>query len=113
MKLNNGAEPIQWSARWGSEIEMPYVGKVLARLAHNDLHPFVVWSMSSDDGISWDCSGGDYCETLGEALNSLALRDMGQVRQKGIKQGTEIVAVIGEPVPAGRAVVRAGSLATV
>ncbi len=112
MKLNNGAKAIQWSARCGDEIEMPYVGKVLARLAHNDLHPFVVWSMTSEDGITWNCSGGDYCKTLDKALNALALRNMGQVHQKGIKQGTKIVAVIGEPVPAGGPVVRAGSLAT-
>jgi hypothetical protein len=102
MKLNNGAKAIQWSARCGDEIEMPYVGKVLARLAHNDLHPFVVWSMTSEDGITWNCSGGDYCKTLDKALNALALRNMGQVHQKGIKQGTKIVAVIGEPVPAGQ-----------
>jgi len=112
MKLNNGAEPIQWSACHDSEIKMPYIGNVLARLAHNDLHPFAVWSMTSEDGISWDCFGGDYYKTLEQALNALALRNMGQVVGNGLKEGTPIQATIGEPVPAGGPVVRAGSLAT-
>ena len=88
MKLNNGAKAIQWAARCGDEIEMPYVGKVLARLAHNDLHPFVVWSMTSEDGLAWDCYGGGYCETLDKALSSFAKRDMGQVVGNGLKEGT-------------------------
>ena len=67
MKLTNGAEPIQWTARYGGPAEMPYVGKVLARLVHNDLHPFVVWSTTSEDGITWAAYQGDYCETLTEA----------------------------------------------
>jgi hypothetical protein len=112
MKLNNGAKAIQWAARCGDEIEMPYVGKVLARLAHNDLHPFVVWSMTSEDGLAWDCYGGGYCETLDKALSSFAKRDMGQVVGNGLKEGTPIQATIGKPVPAGGPVVRAGSLAT-
>ena len=112
MKLNNGAKAIQWAARCGDEIEMPYVGKVLARLAHNDLHPFVVWSMTSEDGLAWDCYGGGYCETLDKALRSFAQRDMGQVVGNGLKEGTPIQATLGKPVPAGGPVVRAGSLAT-
>ena len=112
MKLNNGAEAIQWAARWGNEIEMPYVGKVLARLAHNDLHPFVVWSMTSEDGLAWDCYHGHYCETLDKARTAFAQRDMGHVVGNGLKEGTPIQATIGDPVPAGRAVGRSGSLAT-
>ena len=101
MKLNNGAEAIQWAARWGSEIEMPYVGKVLARLAHNDLHPLVVWSMTSSDGVHWDCYHGDYCKSLGSALLKYDNRDMGQVIRNGLKEGTPIQAIIGDPIPAG------------
>ena len=67
MKLTNGAEAIQWAAKHGGPAEMPYVGKVLARLVHNDLHPFVVWSTTSLDGAKWATYQGAYCETLTEA----------------------------------------------
>ena len=77
MKLNNGAEAIQWAARGGDEIAMPYVGKVLARLAHNDLHPFVVWSMTSEDGLAWDCYHGHYRGQLAEGFRSFAERREG------------------------------------
>ena len=56
MKLNNGAKALQWAAR------------------HNDLHPFVVWSMTSDDGIAWDCYHGNYCETITEAEEAFESR---------------------------------------
>ena len=67
MKLSNGAEPIQWTARLGEAAEMAYVGKVIARLVHNDYHPFVVWMMSSNDAVVWDCVQGNYCENYYEA----------------------------------------------
>ena len=74
MKLTNGAEAIQWAARYGDEGEMPYVGKVLARLVHNDLHPFVVWSTTSEDGVLWHSTSGAYCGTLTEAETAFMKR---------------------------------------
>lgn len=40
---------------------------VVAHLEHNPYHPFVTWFMRADD---LSCHGGDYCETLEEALQS-------------------------------------------
>jgi hypothetical protein len=57
----------------------------------------VATNMSQDFG--WTVHEG---EIMADAIKQAA-RNMGQVDQKGIKQGTKIVAVIGEPVPAGRA----------
>lgn len=74
MKLNNGAKALQWAARHGGAGERTFIGKVLANLAHNDLHPFVVWSMTSDDGIAWDCYHGNYCETITEAEEAFESR---------------------------------------
>jgi hypothetical protein len=74
MRLTSGAEPIQWAAKHGGPAEMPFVGKVLARLVHNDLHPFVVWSMTSEDGLTWATYQGAYCETLTEAESAFSER---------------------------------------
>ena len=74
MKLHNAAAPSLWTARPGGEAEPPYVGKVIARLVHNELHPFAVWSISSDDGFAWHCVQGDYCETLAMARTAFAAR---------------------------------------
>ncbi len=74
--LNNGARPLVWQAQPGGEGYRPVVGVVLASLEHNDLHPYVVWSMASDDGKSWDCSGGAYCTNFDMALEAFVNRRM-------------------------------------
>ena len=68
MKLHNHAEPILWTAKTGGyPSDPPYVGKVIAKLTDNTYHPYVVWSMSSQNGDEWHCIQGDYCETLADA----------------------------------------------
>ncbi len=74
MKLNNEAKAIKWTGRLGGEIEMPYVGTVLAHVGDTRAHPFAVWSMTSEDGIAWDCYHGNYCETLTEAEEAFESR---------------------------------------
>ena len=72
--LHNGAEPLAWNVRPGGNGLRDYVGVVLAHLPQNDLHPYVVWAMASDDNRSWDCSGGDYHSDYDTALEAFATR---------------------------------------
>ena len=48
------------------------------------MHPYVVWSMSSDDGEVFDCEGGDYCATIGEAEVIFARRAQTVPRRDGV-----------------------------
>ncbi len=72
--LNNGAEPLMWSVRPGGNGLRNYIGTVLAHLPHNDLHPYVVWTMASDDNQTWDCSGGQYISDYERAQEAFANR---------------------------------------
>jgi hypothetical protein len=72
--LANGGQPLKWSVRMGGDGLRAYLGKVLAHLPNNDLHPYVVWSMASDDNQSWDCFGGDYHSTIERAEEAFTER---------------------------------------
>lgn len=75
IRLNNGATPLVWHVSRGyNDGLMPYVGRVIAHLRHNERHPYVVWSVVSDDGATFDCQGGDYCATISEAETIFARR---------------------------------------
>jgi hypothetical protein len=84
IRLNNGATPLVWHVSRGyNDGLMPYVGRVIAHLRSNERHPFVVWSMSSDDGETFDCSTGDYCATISEAETIFARRAQTVPRRDG------------------------------
>ena len=91
IRLNNGATPLVWHVSRGyNDGLMPYVGRVIAyrgrRWKHGDgeeLHPYVVWSMTSDDGEAFDCSTGDYCATISEAETIFARRAQTVPRRDG------------------------------
>lgn len=68
--LNNNATPLAWSVRLGGRTHRSYLGTVLAET--EGLHPFVVWSMASDDGSNWDCFNGDYHTNIHQAQRSFA-----------------------------------------
>lgn len=74
MVLPNGAQPLMWSVRPGGNGLRPYLGTVLAHLPHNELHPYVVWEMASDDNQSWDCYDGDYVSDYEQAEEVFANR---------------------------------------
>ena len=44
---------------------------VLISIRHNTYHPFVVWTMNNATGT---CEGGDYCQTLPEAIEAFGTR---------------------------------------
>lgn len=84
IRLNNGATPLVWHVSRGyNDGLMPYVGRVIAHLRSNERHPFVVWSMSSDDGETFDCETGDYCATISEAETIFARRAQTVPRRDG------------------------------
>ena len=84
IRLNNGATPLVWHVSRGyNDGLMPYVGRVIAHLRNNERHPFVVWSMSSDDGEAFDCETGDYCATISEAETIFARRAQTVPRRDG------------------------------
>jgi hypothetical protein len=90
IKLSNGAQPLVWHVTHGEEDGLrSFVGRVLAYLSHNKLHPYVVWSMASDDGEVWDCESGDYCRDIVEAEQIFANRAGTVPRRGGVtnKQG--------------------------
>jgi hypothetical protein len=67
MRLSNGREIVTAEVRQGRPGERKWVGKVIASLPENPLHPYVSWGIASDDGEVYDAFGGFYCETLEEA----------------------------------------------
>lgn len=73
IRLQNGAQAMMWNVTPGGRGFRNYVGTVLARWDHG-IHPWVVWSMASDDGQRWDCEQGDYCMTVEEASEIFATR---------------------------------------
>ena len=78
IKLNNGATPIVWLVRNGGPIERPFCGVVVAE-TNTGYHPYVCWSMFSDDGEEWDCVWGNYCHTIDEAIESFNERIAGSI----------------------------------
>ena len=75
IRLSNGATPLVWHVAEGYDDGLrPFIGRVVAHLSRNEHHPYVVWSMSSDDGAAFDCESGDYCATIGEAERIFAQR---------------------------------------
>ena len=85
IRLGNGATPRVWHVRRGGDAGgRTVVGRGLAHLSHNTMHPYVVWSMSSDDGEVFDCEGGDYCATIGEAETIFARRAQTVPRRDGV-----------------------------
>ena len=85
IQLANGAAPLVWHVSRGVDDGLrTFVGRVLAHLSHNTLHPYVVWSMSSDDGKEFDCEGGDYCATIGAAETIFAQRAQTVPRRDGV-----------------------------
>ena len=84
IRLRNGATPLVWHVSRGyNDGLMPYVGRVIAHLRHNERHPYVVWSVASDDGAMFDCEGGDYCATISEAETIFARRAQTVPRRDG------------------------------
>ena len=71
--LRNGSEPLMWSVKSGVPNGRNYLGVVLAKWAKGG-HPFVVWTMHSDDGRLWDCERGSYCDTIRDATQVFANR---------------------------------------
>ena len=69
--LNNGCVPVVFEIGYGGVGERQYTGKVVARCG--GLHPWVAWSMASDDMIHWDCYWGSYVGTKEEALKAYHL----------------------------------------
>jgi hypothetical protein len=72
--LRNGADVIihhRWRGRRG---ERSHLGLVLAMPVSSPHHPYVTWSMASDDGRIWDCFSGHYCESPTEAFRSYRAR---------------------------------------
>lgn len=67
-------EPLAWNVRPGGNGLRNYIGTVLAHLPTNDMHPYVVWNMASDDNQSWDCFSGDYFSDYDQALDAFANR---------------------------------------
>ena len=67
-----------------------FIGRVLAHLSHNERHPYVVWSMSSDDGEVFACDPGDYCVTISEAEEIFARRAQTVPRRDGVTNQGEI-----------------------
>jgi hypothetical protein len=85
IQLANGATPLVWHVAEGRDDGLrPFIGRVLAHLRHNELHPYVVWSMSSDDGAVFDCSGGSYCATMRQAEEIFAQRAQTVPRRDGV-----------------------------
>jgi len=85
ISLSNGAVPLVWHVAEGYDDGLrPFIGRVLAYLRHNELHPYVVWSMASDDGASFDCESGDYCDTIGQAEEIFAQRAQTVPRRGGV-----------------------------
>ena len=83
IRLNNGATPLVWHVSRGyNDGLMPYVGRVIAH-RNRELHPYVVWSMTSDDGETFDCQTGDYCATISEAETIFARRAQTVPRRDG------------------------------
>ena len=75
IQLKNGATPLVWHVTHGVDDGLrPFIGRVLAHLAHNELHPYAVWSIFSDEGQEYACESGDYCATLDEAEQIFAQR---------------------------------------
>lgn len=62
IKLSNGATVIRCELGYGGRGEHKFIGKVLAYFGTND--PFVAWHIASDDGITYDCFWGHYCDNL-------------------------------------------------
>ena len=91
IQLSNGATPLVWHVSRGyNDGLMPYVGRVIAHLSHNERHPYVVWSMSSNDGKTFACDGGDYCATISEAETIFARRAQTVPRRDGVTNQGEI-----------------------
>ena len=85
IRLGNGAAPLVWHVSHGHADGLrPFIGRVLAHLRDNGRHPYVVWSMSSDDGKVFDCEAGDYCGTIGEAEVIFARRAQTVPRRDGV-----------------------------
>ena len=60
IKLSNGATAIRCEIGYGRAGEHKFIGKVLAPFSTND--PFVAWHIASEDGITYDCFWGHYCD---------------------------------------------------
>ena len=78
IKLNNGATPIVWLVRNGGPMERPFCGVVVAE-TNTGMHPYVCWSMFSDDGEKWDSVWGNYCHTIDEAIETFNERIAGSI----------------------------------
>ena len=85
IRLGNGAMPLVWHVSHGVDDGLrTFVVRVLAHLSHNTMLPYVVWSMSSDDGEVFDCEGGSYCATIAEAEEIFARRAQTVPRRDGV-----------------------------
>ena len=91
IRLSNGATPLVWHVCHGDGDGLrPFIGRVIAHLSHNERHPYVVWSMASDDGEVFACDGGDYCATISEAEEIFARRAQTVPRRDGVTNQGEI-----------------------
>jgi len=85
IQLNNKAVPLVWHVAEGyGDGLRPFIGRVLAHLSRNELHPYVVWNVASDDGAAFDCESGDYCDTIGQAEEIFARRAQTVPRRGGV-----------------------------
>ena len=66
MILANKRQPKHWTVWQGGACERPFVGAVVA-FRGGDMHPWIAWSCASDDGVTFDCFWGHYCDTFEEA----------------------------------------------
>tara|TARA_R100001460_G_scaffold107309_2_gene155857 strand:+ start:14028 stop:14333 length:306 start_codon:yes stop_codon:yes gene_type:complete len=58
--LSNGATVIRCEIGYGRAGEQKFIGKVLAHFSTND--PFVAWHIASEDGVTYSCFWGHYCD---------------------------------------------------
>jgi len=82
----SGAVPLVWHVAEGyGDGLRPFIGRVLAHLSGPRWsHPYVVWNMASDDGVSFRCERGDYCDTIGQAEEIFAQRAQTVPRRGGV-----------------------------
>ena len=66
INLTNGAIPVQWEIGQGGNGLRRFVGKCICTGPIGN-HRFVVWYMSSDDGVNFDCEVGHYTDDIEDA----------------------------------------------
>tara|TARA_Y100000356_G_C11221640_1_gene269488 strand:+ start:483 stop:785 length:303 start_codon:yes stop_codon:yes gene_type:complete len=74
--LENGATDLVWSVQRNAEGSgyRNYTGVVLAHAPHLSMHPYVTWTVASDDGITFWSDAGHYYSSRDEAHQDFVVR---------------------------------------